>query len=267
MLTEVKNNIKFLLISLKYNLKSSLEYKTSFLIQSIFMIINNGFFLIFWLLVFHVNDGDVNGLEMNDILFIWALSSASWGIANFLFGGLREINRYVLTGGLDTYLLQPKNILLSIATSKCDFSACGDLVYGLVIGYIACKGNLGICIKLLGYILIGTIVTCAVFIFIRTLVIWIGEVEQIAHIYENSLFITFGTYPYEIFGGVTKFLMFTIVPAVYVSHLPLKLLKNFDIKLFLLLIVISIFLLGFSSFVFYKSLKKYESGNNIAMKE
>ena len=86
MLTEVKNNIKFLLISLKYNLKSSLEYKTSFLIQTVFMFINNGFFLIFWTLVFNVNNGNVNGLEMKDILFIWAISPASWGIANFLFG-------------------------------------------------------------------------------------------------------------------------------------------------------------------------------------
>ena len=266
MLTEVKNNIKFLLISLKYNLKSSLEYKKSFLIQTIFMFINNGFFLIFWGLVFHVNDGKVNGLQMRDILLVWSLAPASWGVANFLFGGLREINRYVLTGSLDTYLLQPKNILLSIATSKCEFSAFGDLIYGLVIGWIAC-GDVLLYLQFLGYILIGTVVTCTIFILVRILVIWIGEVEQIAHIYENSLFITFGTYPFEIFGGFTKMLMFTVVPAAYVSHLPIKLLGNFDIKLFLLLICATIALVMLSTFVFYTSLKKYESGNNIAMKE
>ncbi len=266
MLTEVKNNIKFLLISLKYNLKSSLEYKTSFIIQSIFMAINNGFFLIFWLLVFSINNGDVNGLEMNDILFIWAVSPASWGLANFLFGGLREINRYVLNGSLDTYLLQPKNILLSVATSKCDFSAFGDLIYGLVIGWIAC-GKISLYLQFLSYVLIGTVVTCASFILIRILVIWIGEVEQIAHIYENSLFITLCTYPYEIFGSFMKGLMFTLVPAAYVAHIPLKLLGNFDIKIFLFLILATIFYISFASFVFYKSLTKYESGNNIAMKE
>ncbi len=266
MLTEVKNNLKFLLVSLKYNLKSSLEYKKSFLIQTIFMIINNGFFLIFWLLVFHVNDGNVNGLEMRDILLVWSLAPASYGIANVLFGGLREINRYILTGSLDTYLLQPKNILLSIATSKCDFSAFGDLLYGLVIGWIACE-EIGLYCEFLLYVLIGTIVTCAFFILIRTLVIWIGDVEQIAHIYENSLFITFCTYPFEIFGGFTKALMFTFVPAAYVSHLPIKLLGNFDIKIFLFLLSATLFLAIISYFFFYVSIKKYESGNNIAMKE
>lgn len=266
MLTEVKRNIKFLLVSLKYNIKSSMEYRKSFLIQTIFMFINNGFFLIFWGLVFNVNGGNANGLEMRDILFVWSISPASWGVANFFFGGLRQINRYVLSGSLDTYLLQPKNIILSIATSKCDFSAFGDLVYGLVVGWIACRDVVKY-LQFLLYVLIGTVVTCAVFILIRILVIWIGEVEQIAHIYENSLFITFCTYPYEIFGEFTKALMYSLVPAAYVSHLPIRLIGNFDIKLFLLLIGATLFLAFLSSVVFYSSLKKYESGNNIAMKE
>lgn len=266
MLTEVKNNIKFLLISLKYNVKSSLEYKASFIIQTIFMFINNGFFLIFWALVFDVNNGDVKGLEMRDILFVWSIAPASWGISNFLFGGLRQINHYVLTGSLDTYLLQPKNIILSIATSKCDFAAFGDFLYGAVVGWIAC-GDLTMYLKFWMYVIFGTIVTCAVFILIRILVIWLGEVEQIAHIYENSLFITFCTYPYEIFGGFTKALMFTLVPAAYVSHLPIKLMSSFDIKSFLILVGATIIISVLAVVVFYSSLKKYESGNNIAMKE
>lgn len=267
MLTEVKNNIKFLLISLKYNLKSSLEYKTSFLIQTFFMIINNGFFLIFWSLVLDVSSSNGSVLQMKNILYLWALAPASWGLANFLFGGLRQINTYVLTGSLDTYLLQPKNILLSIATSKCEFSAFGDLVYGIVIGFIACSGDIIKYLQFLIYVLIGTIITCAVFILIRILAIWIGEIEQIAHIYENSLFITFSTYPFEIFGGITKFLMYTIIPAAYIAHIPIILLERFNIKLFLILILATIILLSLAILVFYKSLKKYESGNNIAMKE
>ena len=199
MLMEVKNNLRFLLTSLKYNLKSSLEYKTSFFIQTIFMIINNGFFLIFWSVVFDVNSGDTRGLEMKDILFVWSISPAAWGLANFLFGGLRQINNYVLSGSLDTYLLQPKNVLLSIATSKCDFAAFGDLLYGMVVGFIACKSVFKY-FQFLIYVLIATFITCSVFILIRILVLWIGEVEQIAHIYGNSLFITFSTYPFDIFS-------------------------------------------------------------------
>ena len=52
MLTEAKNTLKFILKSLKCNMKSAIEYKKSFITQVIFMIINDGFFLIFWNVVF-----------------------------------------------------------------------------------------------------------------------------------------------------------------------------------------------------------------------
>ena len=55
MLTEVKNTIRFLIESIKCNLKSAVEYKKSFFVQTIFMLVNNGFFLIFWQVVFNIN--------------------------------------------------------------------------------------------------------------------------------------------------------------------------------------------------------------------
>ena len=95
MLTEAKNLIRFLIESIKCNLKSAVEYKKSFFVQMILMVVNNGFFLIFWQVVFNVNGGHVDGITMKDVLYLWAIPPASWGLVNFLFGGFREINRYV----------------------------------------------------------------------------------------------------------------------------------------------------------------------------
>ncbi len=267
MLMGVKNTINFFILSLKYNIKSSLEYKKSFIVQSIFMILNNGFFLIFWAVVFQTNEGQINGIEMNDILYLWSLPVASWGIANFFFGGFREINRYVLTGGLDTYILQPKNMLLNLATSKCDFGAFGDMMYGLVVGWIACGGSIWQYTQLLFYTILGTIITCATFVMVRIISIWLGEIEQVAHIYENTLLITLCNYPFEIFGGFMKFIMFTVVPAAYISHLPIKLLGKFDGRIFLWICLMTVVYTMMAIIIFYQSLKRYESGNHIAMKE
>ena len=44
-------------------------------------------------------------------------------------------------------------------------------------------------------------------------------------------------------------------------------MNNFDIKWFLLLVIATTFIALLAIVVFYASLKKYESGNNIAMKE
>lgn len=266
MLTVVKNNLKFILLSIKYNLKACMEYKKSFIVQTIFMFINNGFFLIFWNVVFNINGGSINELKMNDILYIWGFASASWGIANFFFGGIRELNRYIIEGSLDTYLLQPKNMILNIAMSKNDFGACGDLLYGIILSIIASE-NIFQFVTALFYIILGSIITISCLLIIRLLAFVFGDIEQIVHIYENNLFITFSIYPFEIFGGFVKVLMYTVIPVVYVVHFPIQLVKKFDLKMFLCVILATIFFASISIILFYKSLKKYESGNNIAMKE
>mgnify|MGYP002544312258 CR=1 FL=1 len=266
MLTAVKNNLRFIMLSLKYNLKACMQYKKSFIVQTIFMFMNNGFFLIFWNVVFGVNNGKINSLEINDILYIWAISTASWGISNFIFGGIGELNQYILNGTLDTYLLQPKNMILNIAMSKNDFGACGDLLYGMVLA-IYVSNSIFSFMKLLFYIILGSIITTSCLLIIRLLGFVIGDVEKIVHIYENNLFITLSIYPFEIFGGFIKAIMFTIVPVAYVVYFPTLLIKKFDLKIFAILIFVTIFFTTLAIVLFYKALKKYESGNNIAMKE
>lgn len=266
MLTEVKNSINFILKSLKCNMKSALEYKKSFVIQTIFMIVNNLFFLVYWIVVFTINDGNLNGLVMKDILLLWSIPTGAWGLSNFLFRGLREIDSLIISGGLDTYLLQPKNMILNIATSKTDFGACGDLLYGLVIGIIASESFVEYA-QIIMYILIGSIIFMSCFIFIRCFSVWIGDMTNIARVFEQSLIITLCTYPYDIFGKGVKILMFTVLPAAYIVHMPIKLLSKFDIRIFGLILIVTLIYSFISLKFFYYILKKYESGNNIAMKE
>ena len=86
-------------------------------------------------------------------------------------------------------------------------------------------------------------------------------------IIENNLFITLPIYPFQIFGGFVKFLMFTIIPVAYVVYFPIQLVKAFDIKIFMVVIFATIYFATLAISIFYKALEKYESGNNIAMKE
>ena len=266
MLTEVKNFIRFLIESIKCNFKSIIEYKKSFLIQTIFMIINNGFFLIFWVVVFNVNGGTVEGITMKDVLYLWGITPASWGLANILFGGFRYINRYVLNGTLDTYFLQPKSMLFSVGVSKMDFGAFGDFLYGIVLTIIASDSVLEF-LLMVSYLILGTILTCAAFIIVRSLVFYLGEIDQIAHVYENSLFITLSSYPMEIFSNFFKFLMYTVIPVAYLVHIPIRMIDNFNLVEYLIIVVVSIGSFIVADIMFNKSLKRYESGNSMLMRD
>jgi len=265
MLTVVKNNIRFLFQALKCNILSIMEYKKSFLVQVIFMFINNGFFLVFWNVIFAKGGGSLNDIGMKDIYILWAIPTISWGLALFFFGGVSKLNEYIITGKLDTFILQPKNMFLNIATSYSDFGAAGDFFYGILMAILA-SGSVVEFFEILVYVIPATIITICVQILIRVLAIWLGDVENIAHIYMFSLYITFSTYPEQIFSKILKILFYTVVPVAYVVYIPIRILENFDIKLLLAIILFTIFLSIFTAFVFKKAMKKYESGNSIAMK-
>jgi len=265
MLMAVKNNFRFLFYNLKCNISSALEYKKNFIIEAIFMFISNGFYLIFWNVIFNANDGQLNGIEMKDVLYLWAIPSMSWGIANFFFAGVREINKYILTGKLDSFMLQPKNAFLNIATSKCNFASFGDLLYGTVIAIIISNSFLDI-IQIVSFAIIGAIFTVSTSCIIRMLSIWLGDIEEIASIYEFNLLINFSTYPEKIFGNFVKFLLYTAIPAAYIVHLPIKFINNFDIKILLYILLALIIYIIITAIIFKRGLKKYESGNSMTLK-
>ena len=266
MLTEVKNNLKFIALSMKYNLKACMEYKKSFLVQTIFMIINNGFFLIFWNIVFGINGGSIQDLKMDNILYMWSLATTSWGLGNFLFGGIAELHRYITDCTLDTYLLQPKNMILNIAMSKNDYGSFGDFMYGLMLG-IYVSDNIFSFLELMLFVALGTIITMSALLIIRLLAVIFGDVEKIVHIYEHTLFITLGIYPIEIFSGFIRGLMFTVIPVAYVVFLPESILLKFSIIKFIAVVIATAVCAFLAKILFYKAISKYESGNNIAMKE
>ena len=69
-MSTVVNLIRFLVISFKCSIMSAMTYKKSFIIQTIFMMINDGFFMIFWGTLFNLQYGNLNGIVMKDILYV-----------------------------------------------------------------------------------------------------------------------------------------------------------------------------------------------------
>ena len=93
---------------------SIIEYRTSFIVQALFMFVNNGFYLIFWNVVFGISNNQINGIEMKEIYYLWSIPTISYGIVYMLFGGISTISKNVVTGGMDSYLTQPKNVFINI---------------------------------------------------------------------------------------------------------------------------------------------------------
>ena len=73
--------------------------------------------------------------------------------------------------------------------------------------------------------------------------------------------VNFATYPDGIFKGVAKILLFTLIPVGIVNYIPVKIITEFNVYLFLIVICVTMLLIIIAFVVFFKGLKKYSSSN------
>jgi ABC-2 type transport system permease protein len=262
MAVELKKS--FITLYLRNNIYSSLEYKFSFLTQIFGMFVNDVMWVTFWVLYFK-KFPVVNGWGLNDLLIMWSTITFSFGMAFGLFANIARIPEMVLSGQLDYYLAHPKNVLLHIGVSQIRPVNLGDCVFGpcLLIFFVHPNFNQFL-IFLMGSVL-AAIVYLSYYIVIGSLAFFMGSSEGLFNNLANAM-IHFSTYPAKIFDGWTRILLFTAIPAAFISELPVELVRNFQWIIFGKLFFGALVFLGIAVTIFNLGLKRYESGNLISMR-
>lgn len=258
MLTEVRNQLKIMRLSVQYALQREMLNKVTFLSNIIFMILNNASFIIQWIVLFSLKD-DVGGYTMKQIILLWGLASESFGIAHFFFKEAFDLTENIHTGKLDTYLIQPKNVLLSCITSSVEVSCIGDMIYGYIMLIIY-----GLSIKKFFlftlFSITGAFMIVSVSIIFSSLSFWFGKIDMIPNTL-NNMIINFSTYPEGIFKGFIKILFYTIMPIGFIIFLPIKIITSFKIIPTLIILLITTLLVLIAFITFYQGLKHYSSSN------
>ena len=258
MLMEVKNQIKISLLSVKYAFIRELLNKTTFITNVIFMILNNASFIIQWIILYSLKD-NVGGYTFKQVLLLWALAAGTYGISHFFFKNAYSLSETINNGKLDSYLVQPKNVLLSAITSDVEVSALGDLLYAFIVLFIA-GFSIKTFILFTFFCIMGGLAMTAFSIIFGSLSFWFQKSDTIADI-GNSLVVNFATYPDGIFKGIVKLILFTIVPVGFINYIPISVIINFDIRLLIYVILFDIVLIALAYRIFYNGLRKYSSSN------
>ena len=258
MLTEAKNNLKIMFISIKYNLMKAMENKVAFLTSVIMMIFNNATFIIQWITIFSLREL-IGGYTFKDVMLFWAISSGSFGLAHTLFNGAYKIPEYIEQGKLDAYLTMPKNVLCQVISSSLEPSAVGDLIYGYLALFIfnfSIKNfllyNILIIFGALIYVAIVTIYNSLTFKSIRSSYL----TDAIRDVFINT-----SLYPDIIFNKIVKFIAYTLIPSGLASWIPVHLLINFNFREFGILVGGTMILIGLAFVLFNRGLKAYTSSN------
>jgi len=260
----VYKSLQFYLALLKTSIKASVSLRWNFIFEMFLMLFNNLIFFSMWW-IFFLQFNDIAGWTFRDMAALMSIGTGAYGLRQICFGGVKSLARYIVSGGLDSFMTQPKNILIHIIGSKSLPNGWGQLLTSLLIVVLTGLTDLYTTSMIILGVICGCVVFASMAIISHSMAFWLGPVETLAQKYCDSLFL-FALYPSNIYSDILRFMMFTVLPAGLISYLPVELVRKFS-WLYLFGIVSGALFLGTISFaIFYLGLKRYESGNQVGIR-
>ena len=257
-MSEIKKELKIMMLSIKYSIMREMLNKVTFFSNVIFMILNNATFIFEWIVLFSIRN-EIGGYGFKEVMLLWGMAAGSYGICHVFFAKSARLADLIINGELDTYLVQPKDVLLSAITSSCDVSALGDLIYAAIMLFVY-GFTIPTFLLYVVAIICGGLIFTSVQIIYQTLSFWFVKLDILQDIVNTTL-INFATYPGSIFKGGVRLILYTFIPVGLSTYLPTDMVISMDMKLFALLIVITLLITFFAYALFNYGLKRYSSSN------
>jgi ABC-2 type transport system permease protein len=260
--TRRSNNLAFIRALVATNLKATLALRGAFVMQVLFMALNNFIFFVFWWALMR-QVTSIRGWQLADVQVLFGVVAAAVGLAVTLAGGVLHLGRFIDEGDLDTLLTQPRPVLLYAVGMRSQPAGVGDLISGLI--FIAWSGQVAwqMVPLLVAAIVASAVVAVASAVVFFSLAFWLGKIETAARLLWDLL-ITFSLYPEPLFGGLLRVALFTILPAGFVGYVPVRLLQTPSLlHLFLLAIGAGAYL-AVAVLVFDRGLRRYASGSRFS---
>ncbi|MDQ4125058.1 MAG: ABC transporter permease [Actinomycetota bacterium] len=233
--------------------------RSSFWFQVAVMVTNDLFFVAFWFLFFNEVES-VRGWDVDRTLLLLAILATVSGIALGLFPNARTLGRMVADGEMDAALALPTNPLTYLLGRSIDPTMLGDLVFGPLL-FVA-LGDLSperVALFVLGAAC-GSVVFVSFLVLLASTSFFVGGRGEHTELGFQAI-LMLSSYPPDIFAGATKLLLFTAVPAAFVSGLPTKLVDEFTPALAgTMLAVAAAFAVGAYG-AFSAGLRRYRSGS------
>jgi ABC-2 type transport system permease protein len=262
-LKKFASTLRFMTAYAAANLQAAMEYRAAFAIQVFTMAANDSLWLFFWWTYFR-QFPLTNGWQNTDIIILWAISACGFGLSVCIFGNTRQLAALIMNGGLDVYLGMPRYVLLHVCIAATDPTAWGDILFALGSYLLFVHPDLfHIVLFVLLAILVSFIFT-AFLVILCSLAFFLGNTEGLSQQMFGAL-VSFSTYPMNIFNGVVRLLLFTVLPAGFVSFIPLQLLHRFTWPLVGAMVGGTVVIVAIAVGMFELGVKRYESGNLLGM--
>ncbi len=225
------------------------------------MMLNNAAYFIFWFIFFDRFE-KVQGWGLSDMFVLFGSVASAFGLSVFLFGNVHFLADIIAGGRLDYYLSLPRPVLLHSLASRSSASGLGDFIYGFISFLLAGQFTVDAMGRFLLGMLLGAVVFVSFQVIAQSLAFWVGNASMIAAQASNAI-VTFALYPLTLFDGTAKLILFTVIPAAFIGAVPAEFVRAFSLDRLILMVAGAIIMLSLAVFMFYRGLRRYESGSAI----
>lgn len=221
----MRQSVNILFRLLRIQIRSQLQYPTSFIMEVVSSAFILGFYFVAFALAF-IRFNDIAGWTLGEIAFIWGLAEFSFGTMDMLFSGFDydAFGPMVRRGRFDQLLLRPVSITLQVLGSRFVLRRLGKIVEGLIIFLFGLSQiNIHWTAYKIVYLPVLTISQilffAALFIIGATTTFWTMERLEILNI------VTYGgnevmSYPMYIFPRPIRWIFTYLVPLIFMSYFP-----------------------------------------------
>ncbi len=257
-------DLRYFWILLKVNMKAALALRVAYVIRALFSIVTHLVYILVWFVFFKAVPS-IGGWQLPHILLAYGIAIAAWGVVSFLAYGFRTLPQQIDYGELDTYLTQPRPVLLNVAMGSSKASGPGETIFGIgVVLYAATLIDVSVPAVLL-VMVCASIVFASLILSTATLGFWLRNFHGVAEeLYFN--FNILASRPGPLFSGWLKIIVLTIIPVSFMTHIPLEWLIEHDMQALLWTLAGTVIFSVLSAWLFGFGLRYYESGNRFGVR-
>jgi ABC-2 type transport system permease protein len=218
--------VRGLLATLRNAVAEARANRAAFASQVTIMVVNDIVWVLFWTLFFR-RVGTVRGWDGDRILLLLAVITCGAGIALGVLANARRVGNMAVDGQLDGVLALPVPPLAHLLLRRVEPVNVGDFLFGVVLFAVVGSPTLGRAGVFVYVVACAATIVTSFLVLTGSLAFFAGRNEGGELGFHAMLLL--GSYPVDIFAGAAKVVLYTVVPAAFVSTVPARLLEDFDL--------------------------------------
>jgi ABC-2 type transport system permease protein len=246
-----------LLATLRNALAEVAANRGAMVAQMTVMAVNDVVWALFWVLFFR-RVGTVRGWDVEQILVLQAVLTTAGGIALGLFANARKVGKMAMDGELDSVLTLPVPPLAYLLLRRVEPVNLGDVVFGLSQFAVAATPTPARTAVFAGVVVASATLVTGFLVLTGSSAFFVGRNEGGEMGFHAIALL--GAYPVDMFAGVAKVVLYTVVPAAFVSTVPARLVEDFDVGRASWLVATAVVFAFAGWLSFTLGLRRYTSG-------